>query len=151
MRRFIASVILGSALHTAWAADPGASWFTESGSGVPPRQVQWLAAESLCRVLPERLSRSVQSLASKPFIPLTAKALAFYGGAACKGQDGQRPYLVRAVTTAGEGTLDAGRLDGDLWMRYSALGGAHPFEKTPVILWLDAPPASVHISVSLVE
>ena len=136
----------------AWAADPGEAWFTEgTGSGVPPQDVQWLAPGSVCPVPQEKLAETVQALASKSSLSLTLKTLLSYAGPSCKGKYGQRPYLVRAVSAAGDGRLDAGLLRGEVWMRYAGLGGRHPFEKTPVVLWLYAPPSRVHISVGIVE
>lgn len=148
--RSVAAALLSASLQAALAADPGEQWLTADAEAAPDA-VQWLAPASLCRVLPARLGESVQQLSSRPFLPLTAKSLLDYASSSCKGKYGQRPYLVRAVSSAGEGRLDAGRLKGDLWIRYAALGGKYPFEKTPVVLWLDAPPVKVHVSVSLVE
>jgi hypothetical protein len=139
-------------MQVVLAADPGEGWFTETaGSGNPPDGVQWLPPENLCQVLPARLVQVVQVLETKAFEPLTAKSLSLYAAASCKGKYGERPYLVRAVSAAGEGRLDAGLQGGELWMRYAGMGGKGPFEKTPVILWLVSPPANVHISVSIVE
>ena len=152
MRRVLAAALLISAFHVALAADPGEQWVTEtSGSGSPPEQVQWLAPESLCRVSPDKLAQALRQLESQPFVALTAVTLPLYVAASCKGKYGQFPYLVRAVSTAGEGRLEAGLLKGELWLRYAGLGGSYPFEKTPVVLWLYAPPAKLHISASLVR
>jgi hypothetical protein len=150
MWRITAATLLGCVLCTAWAADPGEQWFT-ADAAAPPDTVQWLAPASLCQVSPAKLGESVQLLSFNPFVALTAKTLVDYAGSSCKGKYGQLPYLVRAVSSAGEGQLEAGRLNGDLWIRYAALGGKYPFEKTPVVLWLDVPPVEVHVSVSLVE
>ncbi len=148
----VTSILAGSLCQAAVAADPGEAWFTETaGSGIPPDGVQWLPAAGLCPVLKPELPGAVQALESKSFEALDLKALLAYAGPRCKGKYGQLPYLVRAVTAAGEGHLDAGLLRGELWMRYAGLGGRYPFEKTPVVLWLDAAPSQVHISVSIVE
>ncbi|HEV2109896.1 MAG TPA: hypothetical protein VGT99_00970 [Gammaproteobacteria bacterium] len=145
-------IMMACAMQAGLAADPGESWFTEgAGSGNPPDGVQWLAPQSLCRVLPARLAQAVQVLEARSFTPLTARSLPLYAAASCKGKYGQSPYLVRAVSAAGEGRLDAGLQGGELWMRYAGLGGKNPFEKTPVILWLSSPPLEVHISASIVE
>lgn len=150
--RLFAATWLACFVCKALAADPGEAWFTETaGSGTPPEQVQWLPLERLCKVLPKELSPSVRLLASKPSVALNAKTLVRYAGKGCRGKYGQRPYLVRAVSAAGEGRLDAGWLDGAVWMRFAGLGGQHPFEKTPVVVWLELPPQSVHISVSFIE
>lgn len=135
--------------RAALAADPGEPWLT--GSAAPPDGVQWLASGSLCLVVPDKLSEAVRRVASKPFAPLTAQSLVMYAGVTCKGRYGQFPYLVRAVSTAGEGHLDAGVLQGELWLRFAGMGGHHPFEKTPVVLWLYGPPTQVHVIASVVE
>jgi len=144
-------VLLGAlALPAALAADPGESWFTQD-TAASPDQVRWLAPRNLCRIPAAKLPQAVQSLGSRSFVALTAKTLMSYTGASCKGHYGEFPYLVRAVSTAGDGRLDAGLLGGELWMQYAGMGGRFPFEKTPVVVWLDAPPTQVHVSVSIVE
>ena len=146
-----ASMLAGNSPATL-AADPGEAWFTETaGSGVPPDGVRWLPPASLCPVLKGKLPQATQALESRSFAALDLKTLAAYAGTGCKGRYGQLPYLVRAVSAAGEGHLDAGLLRGQVWMRYAGLGGRYPFEKTPVVLWLYAAPSQVHISVSIVE
>lgn len=153
IRRFLAwAGVMLVAVCRVCAADPGDTWLTEThGSGVPPDGVVWLAPGSQCRVAQDKLPQAVGALGSNAFVALTAAGLASYVGAACKGKYGQIPYLVRAVSTAGEGHLDAGLFHGDLWVRFAGLGGRDPFEKTPVVLWLYAPPALVHVSASIVE
>ena len=138
--------------QAALAADPGEAWFTETaGSGVAPDGVRWLPSTSLCPVLKDKLPQAAQALESRSFAALDLKTLAVYAGASCKGIYGQFPYLVRAVSAAGEGHLDAGLLHGQVWIRYAGLGGRYPFEKTPVVLWLYAAPSEVHINASIVE
>jgi hypothetical protein len=145
-------LVLAVSALPALAADPGEPWLTqESGSGAPPDTVRWLAPRSLCHIPAAKLPQAVQTLGSKSFVALTAKTLVLYAGASCKGHYGEFPYLVRAVSTAGDGRLDAGLLGSELWMRYAGLGGQYPFEKTPVVVWLDAPPTHVHVSASIVE
>lgn len=147
-----AFIVLAGVCPAALADDPGEAWITEtSGSGVPPEGVQWLSSASLCPVLKAALPEAVKALESRAFAALDLKGLAAYAGPGCKGKYGQLPYLVRAVSAAGEGHLDAGLLHGELWMRYAGLGGRYPFEKTPVVLWLYGPPSRVRISVSIVE
>lgn len=149
---FAAALLLAGASQIASAADPGEAWFTEDGgSGNPPAGIRWLPAASLCPVLKGELPRAVKELESKSFEALTAKTLAAYAGPACKGKYGQLPYLVRAVSTAGDGRLDAGVSHGEIWMRFAGMGEKDPFEKTPVVLWLSDPPTQLHISVSIVE
>ena len=146
-----AFILVGNA-QAALAADPGEAWFTETaGSGVPPDGVRWLPSASLCTVLKDELPEAVKALRSRSFEALDLQTLAVYAGIGCKGIYGQLPYLVRAVTAAGEGRLDAGLLHGQLWMRYAGMGGRYPFEKTPVVLWLYAAPSQVHISAGIVE
>lgn len=147
----LASVLAGT-LQAALAADPGEAWFTgTAASGVPPDEVQWLLPAGLCPVLKDEVPEAVKALQSRSFIALDLKGLTAYAGARCKGKYGQLPYLVRAVSAAGEGHLDAGLLRGELWMRYAGMGGRYPFEKTPVVLWLSTAPSRVHISASIVE
>jgi|GEM_PF-5610890 len=148
---FLAALAMAGFAYAALAADPGEAWFTEGGTGNPPVGIWWLPPASHCPVLKDKLPDAVKALAEKPFEPLTAKTLSRYAGGSCKGKYGQLPYLVRAVTTAGEGRLDAGVSHGDIWMRFAGMGEKDPFEKTPVVLWLSEPPKQVHISVSLVE
>ena len=146
-------LLLGFALASQLvrAADPGEAWLTEStGSGLPPEDVQWLSSESLCPVLKAKLPEAVKALDARSFAPLDLKSLLAYAGAGCKGKYAQLPFLVRAVSTAGEGHLDAGLLQGQVWMRYAGMGGQHPFEKTPVVLWLYAAPSRIHVTASLV-
>jgi hypothetical protein len=148
----IMGLVLACSLQGALAADPGEAWFTDTaGSGVPPDGVRWLAPGSACPVLKAKLSQAVQALASESDVALTAKTLPLYAAPSCKGKYGQFPFLVRAVSTAGEGHLDTGLLGGEVWMRFAGVGGRYPFEKTPVVLWLYAPPARVHVSASIVE
>lgn len=130
------------------AADPGDDWLTKPAD--PPDGAQWLAPASLCRLNPGKLPSALEALGSKAFEPLTADTVVSYAGVSCKGRYGQRPYLVRAVSTAGEGRLDAGLFHGELWLRFAGLGGRYPFEKTPVVLWLYGPPARVHVIANLV-
>lgn len=144
--------ILAGNAQAALAASPGEAWFTEAtGSGAPPDGVQWLPSANLCPVLKDALPEAVKALEFRSFEALDLKMLVVYGGTHCKGKYGQLPYLVRAVSAAGEGHLDAGLLHGQVWMRYAGLGGRYPFEKTPVVLWLYAAPSQVHISASVVE
>lgn len=144
--------VLAGNSQAALAADPGEAWFTEAaGSGVAPDGVQWLSPTGLCPVLKDAVPEAVKALESRSFEALDLKTLAVYAGTRCKGKYGQLPYLVRAVSAAGEGHLDAGLLHGQVWMRYAGLGGRYPFEKTPVVLWLYAAPSQVHISASIVE
>jgi hypothetical protein len=149
---FIAGLVLACSLQDALAADPGEVWLTETtGSGVPPDEVRWLAPGSVCAVLDGKLPQAVQALMSESYAALNAKTLPFYAAPSCKGRYGQLPFLVRAVSAAGEGQLDAGLLGGEVWMRYAGMGGRYPFEQTPVVLWLYGPPIRVHICVSIVE
>lgn len=143
--------VLASLCQLARAADPGEAWFTESGSGVAPDGVLWLSSASLCPVLKDKLPEALESLESRSFAALDAKSLVAYAGSHCKGRYAQLPFLIRAVSAAGEGHLDAGLLQGQVWMRYAGVGGKYPFEKTPVVLWLYAAPTRVHISVSIVQ
>ena len=143
------ALILVAAFHGAWAADPGDAWLTDSAA--PPEEVQWLASESLCHLVQGKLPQALRALGSKPFLLLTAESQVAYAGASCKGKYGQFPYLVRAVSTAGQGRLDAGLLQGELWLRFAGMGGQYPFEKTPVVLWLYGPPTQVHVIASIVE
>lgn len=148
----LAALMISLAVFSALAADPGEAWFTDTATpGVPPEGVDWLPSGSLCPLLKGELAEAVKALESKSFEALDLKSLAAYGGPGCKGRYGQLPYLVRAVSTAGEGRLDAGLLHGEVWMRFAGLGGRDPFEKTPVVLWLYAAPSRVHISASIVE
>lgn len=148
---FIAVLILAGS-QAALAADPGETWFTEGAAlGMPPEGVQWLLPTSLCPVRKAKLAEAVQALESKSFEALDLKTHVAYAGVRCKGKYGQRPYLVRAVSAAGEGHLDAGLLKGQVWMHYAGLGGRYPFEKTPVVLWLYAVPTEVHVTASIVE
>lgn len=152
LKRLSLVVMLAALAWPALAADPGEAWLTPaSGSGVPPDSVQWLASRSLCHIPAAKLALAVQSLGSRSFVALTAKTLALYADASCKGHYGEFPFLVRAVSTAGDGRLDAGLLGGELWMRYAGMGGQHPFEKTPAVVWLLMPPTLVHVSASIVE
>ena len=147
-----AAFILAGNFQAALAADPGEAWFTETaGSGVPPDGVRWLPSASLCTVLKDELPEAVKALESRSFEALDLKTLTVYAGVHCKGKYGQLPYLVRAVSAAGEGRLDAGLLRGQVWMRYAGLGGRYPFEKTPVVLWLYTAPSQVHVSAGIVE
>ena len=148
-----AALILAGSFQVALAADPGEAWFTETAvSGVPPEGVQWLPSASQCPVLKDELPAAVKALESRPFEALDLKTLTAYAGTRCKGKYGQLPYLVRAVSAAGEGHLDAGLLNGQVWMRCAGLGARSPsFEKTPVVLWLYVAPSQVHISSSIVE
>jgi len=149
---FAAAFILAGIFQVALAADPGEAWLTESAAPVvPPDGVDWLAPGSLCPVLKDKLPQAVQALESDSYSALTAKTLLLYAGRSCKGKYGQLPFLARAVSAAGEGHLDAGLLRGEVWMRYAGMGGRHPFEKTPVVLWLYAAPSKVHVSASTVE
>jgi len=149
---FAVALILACISHAALAADPGEAWLTETaGSGVPPEGVAWLAPGSLCPVLKDKLPQALQALASHSYVPLSVKTLPFYASRSCKGRYGQFPYLVRAVSADGEGRLDAGLLHGEVWIRYAGMGGRYPFGKTPVVLWLCAPPSKLHVSVSIVE
>lgn len=149
---FAAAIILAGNFQTAQATDPGETWFTETAaSGAPPDGVQWLPSGSLCPVLKEELPEAVKALEPRSFQALDLKMLAAYAGKRCKGKYGQRPYLVRAVSAAGEGHFDAGVLNGEVWMRYAGMDGRDPFEKTPVVLWLYTAPSRVHISASIVE
>lgn len=149
---FTAAFILAGNFQVARAADPGEAWLTETAaSGVPPDGVQWLPLASQCPVLKTQLPAAGQALQSRSIVALDLKTLAAYAGPHCKGKYGQLPYLVRAVSVAGEGHLDAGLLHGQLWMRYAGLGGRYPFEKTPVVLWLDVGPSQVHVIASIVE
>lgn len=150
--RFLAGLVLVGAVFGALAEDPGEAWFTEGGgSGKPPEGVSWLPAASLCLVLKSKLPEAAMELDSRSFEALTAKTLVSYAGTACKGKYGQLPYLVRAVSAAGDGRLDAGISHGEIWVRFAGMGGKNPFEKTPVVLWLSESPSKVHISVSIVE
>lgn len=145
---FAAALILAG---NAQAADPGEAWFTEGGASTPPVGIWWLPSASLCPVLKDELPEAVKALESRSFEALDLKTLTAYAGGRCKGKYGELPYLVRAVSTAGEGHLDAGVSHGEIWMRFAGMGGRYPFEKTPVVLWLSAAPSQVHISASIVE
>jgi hypothetical protein len=102
-------------------------------------------------VLKDKLAEAVKALESQAFTALDAKTLVSYAGTRCKGKYGQFPFLVRAVSAAGEGHLDAGLLRGQVWMHFAGMGGRYPFEQTPVVLWLYAAPSQVHVSASIVE
>ena len=145
---FAAVFLMAGNSEIALAADPGEAWFTESAV---PEAVAWLPSESLCPVLKGKQAEAVKALESQPFAALDLKSLTVYAGSRCKGKYGQLPFLVRAVSAAGEGHLDVGLLQGQVWIRYAGLGGRYPFEKTPVVLWLDAAPSQVHIIASVVE
>lgn len=148
----LAPLFLLGALQAALATDPGEAWFTEgAGYGAPPVGIWWLPSASLCPVLKAKLPDALKALESRSFEALDLKMLLAYAGARCKGKYGQLPYLVRAVTAAGDGHLDAGVSHGEIWMRFAGLGGKYPFEKTPVVLWLSEPPVRVHVTVSIVE
>ena len=148
----LAALILVGISRIALAADPGEAWFTETaGAGVTPDGVEWVAPGSLCSVLKDKLPHAVKALESESYALLTAKTLIFYAGISCKSKYGQFPFLVRAVSAAGEWHLDAGLLRKEVWMRYAGMGSRYPFEKTPVVLWLYTAPSRVNISVSIVE
>lgn len=141
---------LASVSQAALAVDPGEAWSTESGSGVPPDGVQWLPSASLCAVVKDKLAEAVKALDSRSFAALDAKSLVAYAGTRCKGKYAQLPFLVRAVSSIGEGHLEAGLMQGQVWMRFTGVGGKHPFEKTPVVLWLYAAPSQLHVTASTI-
>lgn len=145
---FAAVFLLAGNSEIALAADAGEVWLTQ---GAAPEEVKWLPLESLCPILKGKQAEAVRALESRPFAALDLKSLTAYAGPRCKGRYGQLPFLVRAVSAAGEGHLDAGLLQRQVWMRYAGLGSRYPFEKTPMVLWLDAAPSQVHVTASVVE
>ena len=145
----ISTLVLVSGI--AVAAGPGEAWLTDDLVPGVADGMQWSDDRDLCSVAPTKLPEALHALQKASFVALSSTAAQGFVGAACIPASGLKPYLLRGVTYAGEGKLGAGRLGDEVWVVYAGLGSNPRFEQTPVVVYLPAAPAKVHVAIAVVE
>jgi hypothetical protein len=151
MRRSILICVLALIAWAAVAAGPGDAWLTDDLVPGTSDGMQWLADQDLCPVPPAKLAQAVRALQKASFVALNSIAAQDLSQSSCIPEHGLKPYLVRGVSYAGDGKLGAGRLGDDVWVVYAGLGSNPKFEQAPVVVYLAAAPAKVHVAVAVVE